>query len=96
VESARTADLLRVVLAVAEERSTVFAGADNILVAANAGVCRMCRSGFVALLCPSRGRVCLCRGGAERWCSGGGEVWTGGLNVRSSQVYDADEKEPAR
>jgi hypothetical protein len=40
--------------------------------------------------------VCLCRGGAERWCSGGGEVWTGGLNVRSSQVYDADEKEPAR
>jgi hypothetical protein len=42
------------VLAVAEERSAVFAGAESILLAANAGVCRMCWSGFVALVSPGR------------------------------------------
>ena len=39
VESARTALLLKVVLAVAEERSAVFAGAESIVMEANAGVC---------------------------------------------------------
>jgi hypothetical protein len=49
VESARTALLLRVVLAVAEERSAVFAGAESIVMAANAGTCRIDMCGFVAL-----------------------------------------------
>jgi hypothetical protein len=40
--------LLRVLVAVAEERSAVFAGAESIVKAANASVCRDYVCGFVA------------------------------------------------
>jgi hypothetical protein len=60
---------LRVVLAVAEERRAVFAGAESIVMAANAGMFRVGMCGFVALGGPRCGIGWS--GGAERWCGGG-------------------------